>query len=194
MNLGFRGLTPDLQRAQLTHARINATRYADRLLTAIETRDVCDLRICIHGGNSTSKAIFSHVTGVKLGRTNKQCHEAIRGFVGPEAWDAWHAERDAVREQERAARAKKESDANKNAILGLPVRYAPEGGGVMQVITARELIDAIIAAGYRTLTPQKRGRFTDWRLCRGTSYYVFRKKIEAEYIQERLDAVGNAAK
>lgn len=189
----FQGLAPEQQHAQRLRARANAEGYVNRLLTAIETKDIACLNKSIHNGNKTSKAIFTRATGLKLGTTEKRNREILRQYVGPEDWDQWYAARDAERERVASKEKADRAERDKQRAIGELVRYCPDGGGLAQTITIRALIPILISNGYTTLEPTQRGAFTDWRLLKGNRFYQFRKKLVVEYIREQLSRIAEEA-
>lgn len=185
----FQRLTTEQRQAAYAQAGVRAAEYADKLLAAIETKDIKCLRVAIHNGNKASKAIFTRATGIALGKTEKENREIIRQYVGAEAWDAYYAAQDAARKAaDEKWRAQQEA-REREAVLGASVRYTPDGEKLARVCTIREFIDDLIQRGYNVLTPVKRGRCTDYHLHKGTRRYTFRKKIEVKYIQERLNSI-----
>lgn len=139
-----------------------------RMRAAIEAQDVDYLCRIMHNGNQASLWVFSQVTGIDAGRTNKSARVAIRKFVGDEAWESHtqaveEAEREERERQEQEERERKEqesrelSEALDGFMDGKPMMSRRRALKVLsrlvnwrgKVMTRRDFIRALVAQGYR---------------------------------------------
>ena len=100
--------------------------------------------------------------------------------------DEWITSRTGIKERRIAAKNEFTSDLAMQAALRHPVRWTFDDYDAPRSGTVKDLIEACLDHGYRVLTPRKHGAFTDYQLGDGRTGYIFRKKLEIEYIRTRL--------
>ena len=168
------------------NARINARKQATNLIAAIEQRDAKGLQVLAWRENKASAATFTAMTNVQLPANLADRTAALRQYCGPETWDVYHHAEQAARDAERDKRTQEAAERAMQAALRHPVRWTFDDYSEPRSGTVKDLIDACLDHGYRVFTPRKHGAFTDYQLGDGRAGYIFRKKLEIEYIRARL--------
>jgi hypothetical protein len=132
----------------------------------------------VYGSFESAERVFAKVTGVRvLNLPSKKKIEALY------QWAGWSAERvgefeAAVAEKQAVAAAALAAEEAATQLASVVAKaekkqYRNENGTVM---SAKALIDDLVAKGYRTLTEQKKGAVNTWSLSNGSTGLCLRLK------------------
>lgn len=179
----FINLPPNEQEAVLEKARQRTAWQLESLYEAFDAKDAFTLRRKLDRINPFYRKSFTKLTGISLGKTVAECDEALRKFI-PNFDEQIEAHRQ-KREADAQARAAKQVQDDRDRALSVQYRWASLGGGVAKPTKVRDIIDELIAAGYRPVRG-KRGSFEVVHLMNAASnrQTTFRKKHEIEYAFE----------
>lgn len=185
----FKALPADEQHALIGEGRDRCLPAWNKLLAAIEQKDLATLIQLLWTHNKFFRKVFQERTGVSLGTTNSQTESALYEYAGPEIVQAYQqqlqteAEARATRDREAAeAAANKERDE----YLGQQIRWRT-GNGQTQTTTRKQFIDSIFAEGYRP-EEAKRGFAKMVRMVCGTSHFTLTHKHEMAYAMSLVES------
>lgn len=179
--------TPEQQEQARVDTLVRCRAYVAKIGAAVENKDAPALVNSVHRHNKHSRRVFHLLTGIDPGKTDKSCVAAIKQHVGEAEYERQFAERREAREKDKAERSAKIEASRRTDALNRPVRWAPPEGGLVKPTPVREVIDALLAAGFTPL-PGKRGAFAITYLQKDGKGYQFRRKYEMDYIRERTAA------
>lgn len=131
----------------------------DKLMTAVQDKDLKVLLPLIgyNSQNPGSEEAFSRLTGVKLGKTQKERVAQLEGWAGPERVEALRKEReDAARSRAEEAPRKAVRQAF-DALTGINVRLSEKS---VETMDGQAWIEAKVAEGYTQVGTHKKGAIT----------------------------------
>ena len=172
--------------AILANAAVAARQQATTLIATIEDRDIKGLQVLLWPENKVSSEVFTSITNLRLPAKHAARVAVLRQYCGPESWDRYHAAIQATRDAERERRKQKAAERGMQNTLNRAVRWTFDDYDEPRSGTVKDLIEACLDHGYRVVTPRKHGAFTDYQLGDGSVGYIFRKRLEIEYIRARL--------
>lgn len=178
------------QQERIDRATRRAEQSAEKLLAAINIRDIQQLELTLHIGNPASRKIFESITKTKLGKTERATRESIRQWVGVDIYDAFKSEQRRIRDEGVRLQKEKAENTAREQALKESVRYCPPGGGVVRTITMREAIDNMVVSGFTRAVDGKRGKFSTLDLTNGKTRFTLRKKYHIEYARKKLLELG----
>ncbi len=131
----------------------------DKVLGAVENKDLKTLLPMIghNSQNPATEEVFSRLTGVSLGKTQKERVAQLETWAGPERVEALHQEREA------AARSRAEEAPRKavrqafDALTGINVRLSEKS---VESMDGQKWLEAKVSDGYTTVGTHKKGAIT----------------------------------
>lgn len=180
----FRALPEQEQNELISRHKKKDRVVVERLITAIESKDIATLCGSLHKSNTFFRGVFAERTSIQLGNTESATKESIRQYVGETIYDAYWAnveiERQRCEATNLAAREKRERDS----ILGATCKWRLTGENY-RTGTVKECIDELLSKGF-VPQPGKRGFSQTAKLSNGRESFTFRKRQEVEYIMSHL--------
>lgn len=149
---------------------------------ACEAKDYAYLVHLRYPKNGFSREVFTRITGIALHTTQRESQRILEEFVGQEAVAAYQRQQEDIGHQREIQRLQ-------HRVSERRVRTERYG-----TLTVDALIHLLIDDGYTNLIEQKRGVAPEWFLCNDEgSGYTFRRRIEHDYIEHRLEQRKRAA-
>jgi len=174
------------QEAARTRTLTRCREYVANLSNAIDAKDVDGLLKAVHRHNANSRKVFQAITGIEPGKTDKSCREAIRQYVGAEHFETYLNESTAQAAERQAEYHRKQEAKEREAELGqrTVIRFP---GEQVQTLTVREMIDGLLARGFRP-KESKRGFAKTLKMVRPGESLTLKRKHEIAYALEKAAA------
>lgn len=178
------------QEAARTGTLKRCREYVANLSNAIDAKDVDGLLKAVHRHNANSRKVFKVLTGIDPGKTDKACREAIRQYVGAEFFAQHENETTAKAAERQADWRRKQEEKEREAELGqrTVIRFP---GEQVQTLTIREMIDGLLARGFRP-KESKRGFAKTLKMVRPGESLTLKRKHEIAYALEKAAALVEA--
>ena len=131
----------------------------DKVLGAVENRDLKTLLPLIghNSQNPSTEEVFSRLTGVSLGKTQKERVAQLEAWAGPERVEALRQEREATARSRAEEAPRKAVRQAFDALTGINVRLSEKS---VETMDGQAWIEAKVAEGYTQVGTHKKGAIT----------------------------------
>ena len=154
-------------------------KWAIKVVDAIKNKDVVYLQQVMNGINPDTNKLFTEITGLQS-KTQIETDKSLEQ-LNPQKWKEYIEQKQQQKEQRLIERKKEVKDKKISEVLNKKIKHEGE------VMTNKDFIDRLISEGYTKLISRKRGKFFTYNLSRPDGQgYAFKRKIEADYINEKI--------
>lgn len=168
--------TDDQRERIVADVKNRAHTCVERLLQAMDARDLDTIRSFLWKSNKQSCDLFARVTGLKLGRRQKSIDAALRQWFGPEAYDAAYAAKKQAHAEQRQAMDRREEERQQRQALAVKAKWTSVNDQQQNVPhegTLQDFIDWCIASGCEPRA-KRRGVTNELQLVRDGRAYTVR--------------------